>query len=260
MNNYFEKLAKNPYDDWYWNLPEMKQGSINVIGGSAQSFQLVIKTAEFLSVHYPLEQVKVVLPDALSTQLPSLPNFVFLPSTQSGGFTGDGLGKQMGSADYNLIIGDFSKNAQTTNGVAVAMSETTTPALVTRDAVDIMIDKGEAALKSPQLNYLLSAVQLQKMMRAVYYPKMLTLSQPLVAVAELLHKFTLSYDVGIAVLYNGQILAAKDGAVRAVSLESSGYSPITIWNGELAGKIAALSVYNPGDFVAAVIAAIYHKV
>ena len=100
-------------------------------------------------------------------------------------------------------------------------------------------------------------MQMQKILRAVYYPKMLLLSQSLVQVAEVLHKFTLSYPVSIVTLYSGQILVAKDGKVKAVPVEKSGYSPMTIWSGELAAKIVALNLYNPNDFVAATVAAIF---
>jgi hypothetical protein len=45
--------------------------------------------------------------------------------------------------------------------------------------------------------------------------------------------------------------------VKAVPMEKSGYSPIMLWSGELAVKIVALNLYNPGDFVRATMAAIF---
>ena len=88
---------------------------------------------------------------------------------------------------------------------------------------------------------------------------MLLLSQSLVQVTEVLHKFTLSYPVGMITLHNGQILAAKDGIVKAVPLEDSGYSAITVWSGELAAKVVAMNLYNPNNFIQATVAAIYHN-
>ena len=99
--------------------------------------------------------------------------------------------------------------------------------------------------------------QLQKLLRAIYYPKMLLLSQSLVQVAEVLHKFTLSYPVAIVSLHNEQILLADNGTVKAVPLEKSGYSPIMIWNGELAGKIVGMNLYNPNRFIEASCSAIF---
>ena len=101
-----------------------------------------------------------------------------------------------------------------------------------------------------------SMAQLQKLFRAVYYPKMLTMTQPLLQIVEALHKFTLSYPVKIVTLHNGQILVAESGVVKAVAVETSGYSPITLWGGELAAKIVALNLYNPNSFIKATISSI----
>jgi hypothetical protein len=104
-----------------------------------------------------------------------------------------------------------------------------------------------------------SLAQLQKILRAVYYPKMLLLSQSLVQVAEVLHKFTLSYPVKIVTLHSGQILVATNGVVKAVPLEKSGYSPIMIWSGELAAKIVAVNMFSPDRFIDATMTAIFQK-
>ena len=75
-------------------------------------------------------------------------------------------------------------------------------------------------------------------------------------VAEVLHKFTLSYPVKIVTLHNGQVLIAENGIVKAVALEMTGYSPITVWSGELAAKIVAMNLYNPNSFIKATVTAI----
>ena len=258
--DYFEKLEKNPYEDLYWNLPERKSGTINVIGGNAQSFRAEIKVAEFLEAKYPIDKVDTILPESLKSQLPSLDNFKFLKATESGSFVGDGLAEILNAADYNLIIGDLSKNSITGKAVVSACQSSEKPVLITRDAVDLVSENGpDKLLLNGNMNVFGSLAQMQKLLRAVYYPKMLLLSQSLVQVVEVLHKFTLSYPVGIVTLHNGQILVARDGTIKAVPLESSGYSPIMIWNGELAAKIVAINLYNPNDFVYATVAAIYHN-
>ena len=258
--DYFKKLDTNPYQDLYWNLPETKQGTISVIGGNLQNFQVVVKTAEFLERNYPLQLVKVVLPDALQKQLPPLSNLEFLPSTDTGSFDGAKLTDALSSTQANLLVGDFSKNTITCQMVAQALSKTDTPTLITRDTIDLVAGQSaDSVLQNPNLSLLASVAQLQKVFRAVYYPKILLLSQPLLQVAEILHKFTLSYPVGLITLLNGQILVAKDGGVVAVSCEESGYSPISLWSGELAAKIVALNLYNPQNFIPASVAAIYHR-
>lgn len=256
---YFEKVEENIAKDLLWNIPERKRGVVNVIGGNGQNFRTPVKVAEYLTEKYPIETVNLILPDALKSKLPPMPNFKFLESTETGSFADSTeLVANINNGEYNLLIGDLSKNAITGKAVVSACVSSEKPMLLTRDAVDLVADNnpGEVLLNE-KLVIFGSLAQMQKLLRAVYYPKMLLLSQSLVQVAEVLHKFTLSYPVSIVTLHNGRILIAKDGMVKAVPMEESGYSPIMLWSGELAAKIVALNLYNPGDFVWATMAAIF---
>ena len=257
--DYFEKLEKNPYEDLKWNIPERKQGTVNVIGGNGQRFRDEVKVAEFLGANYPLQEVKVVVPEALRGKLPDLPNFVFLPTTESGSFDeSQGLMDVFNVADFNLVLGDLSRNSVTGRAVASACRNAEKMTLLTRDAVDLLTENSpERWLMNENIVIFASVMQLQKLLRAVYYPKMLLASQSLVQVSEVLHKFTLSYPVGMVTLHDGQILVAKDGTVKAVALADSGYSPILFWGGELAAKIATMNLYNPSQFVPATVCAIW---
>jgi hypothetical protein len=102
-----------------------------------------------------------------------------------------------------------------------------------------------------------SVVQLQKLLRAMYYPKMLMPSQPLVQIAEVLHKFTLSYPTTIITLHNGQILVAHSGNVAAVPLDKTSFNPLTVWSGELATRIVIYNLFNPNNFINATISALF---
>lgn len=256
---YFEKVEENIAKDLLWNIPERKQGVVNVIGGNSQNFRTPVRVAEYLTEKYPVETVNLILPDALKSKLPPMPNFKFLESTETGSFADSTeLAANINNGEYNLLIGDLSKNAITGKAVVSACASSEKPMLLTRDVVDLVADNNpEEVLLNEKLVIFGSLAQMQKLLRAVYYPKMLLLSQSLVQVVEVLHKFTLSYPVGIVTLHNGQILIAKDGMVKAVPMEKSGYSPIMLWSGELAAKIVALNLYNPGDFMRATMAAIF---
>ena len=256
---YFEKVEENIAKDLLWNIPERKQGVVNVIGGNSQNFRMPVRVAEYLTEKYPIETVNLILPDALKSKLPPMPNFKFLESTETGSFADSTeLVANINNGEYNLLIGDLSKNAITGKAVVSACVSSEKPMLLTRDAVDLVAhnNPGEVLLNE-KLVIFGSLAQMQKLLRAVYYPKMLLLSQSLVQVAEVLHKFTLSYPVSIVTLHNGRRLIEKDGMVRAVPMEESGYSPIMLCSGELAAKIVALNLYNPGDFVWATMAAIF---
>ncbi|MBR2831188.1 hypothetical protein IKE83_02410 [Candidatus Saccharibacteria bacterium] len=243
-----EKYEQNPYSDLYWNLPEQKQGVFNVIGGHGGSFRAPLKVAERLTADYPLKTVNLVLPEVLRGKVPDLPNFVFLPATGAGSFAeGEGILRVMEGADYNLLVGDLSKNSITVRAVAGACESSEKPLLITRDAVDLIAENGsDEVLMRENVTIMGSLAQFQKLLRAIYYPKMLTLSQSLVQVVEILHKLTISYPAEVVTFYNGLILAAKDGEVGAVPLEKTGYSVLTLWGGELAGRIGVMQMFNPG--------------
>ena len=251
--DYFEKLEKNPYEDLKWNIPERKQGAVNIIGGNSNHFRTEINTAEYLSANYPVEKVNVILPDSLKNKLPPLDNFQFLPSTDSGSLAeSQGLIDVFNVVDFNLVLGDLSRNKVTGKAIMSACNFAEKMTLLTRDSVDLIAENGvEKLLMNENLFFMASMPQLIKLLRAVYYPKMLLLSQSLVQVAEVLHKFTLSYPVKIVTLHNGQVLIAENGIVKAVALEMTGYSPITVWSGELAAKIVAMNLYNPNSFIKA---------
>lgn len=258
--DYFSKIEKRPEEDLGWNIPEKNLGTVNVFGGNSQNFKTEIRVGEFLGSKYPIENLNLVLPDVLKSQLPDLPNFKFLSSTESGSFKDvEEIAAVFNAGDFNLSLGDLSRNSVTGKAVASAYEFTEKPLLITRDAVDLLAENlTEKSLMNENLIFFASMPQLIKVLRAVYYPKMLLLSQSLIQVVEVLHKFTLSYPVSIITLHDGQILVAKNGEVKAVPISFSGYSPIMFWQGELAAKILAMNLYNPDNFIKATIAAIFN--
>lgn len=257
--DYFEKYEKNPVKDLNWNIPEQKQGLVNVVGGNIRNFRAELKTAEYLGTKYPIKTVRLVLPDALQGKLPTLPELKFLKSTESGSFAeSEELNEAFAAADYNALMGDLSKNTVTGRAVASACASVERPLLITRDSVDLVAENIESTLlMNENLVLMASLAQLIKLFRAVYYPKMLTLSQSLIQVADALHKFTLSYPVKLVTLHQGQVLIAEAGTVKAIPLECSGYSPLAFWSGEMAAKIIALNLFNPNNFVKATTCAIF---
>lgn len=251
--DYLHKIEKVDAGDLLWNIPEQKQGTVNIIGGNAQSFRTPVKVAEYLVAHYPVKTVSLVLPDALQNKLPALENLVFTKSTESGSFADEEeLLIKMNEADFNLLVGDVSKNAITAKAVQNACLASDRPALITRDTVDLIAENmTERILMNSNLIIFGSIIQMQKLFRAVYYPKMLMPSQPLTQVAEALHKFTLSYPANLITLHDGQILVVQNGLVNVLPLDKTPYSPLTLWNGELTAKIVALNLYNPNRFLEA---------
>ena len=257
--DYFEKLEKNPYEDLKWNIPERKQGTVNVIGGNSNHFRTEVNMAEFLGANYPVEKVNVVLPDSLKRKLPPLDNFVFLPSTDSGSLAeSQEIIDAFNTADFNLVIGDLSKNKVTGKALASACRGVEKMTLITRDSVDALAEnEPEKLLMNENLIIMASIPQLVKLLHAVYYPKMLLQSQSLVQVSDVLHKFTLSYPVRLVTLHNEQVLIVENGNVKALPLSSTGYSPMTFWFGEPAAKIVTMNLFNPNSFIKASVSALF---
>ena len=188
-----------------------------------------------------------------------MPNFTFLESTDSGSFANENeLLDSFNSADYNLLLGDLSKNTITEKAVAAACKNSEKPLLITRDSIDLIAShQPEKVLMNENVTLMASMAQLQKLFRAVYYPKMLLLSQSLIQVAETLHKFTLSYPTKIITLHSDQILIAENGQVKAIQLAKTNYNALSFWQGEVAAKIVALNLYNPNNFINATISAFF---
>lgn len=273
--SYWQKAKQPLFTDLTWNLPERKTGRVAVLGGNRQSFSTPIRISEYLARQFPVQTVATLLPDALRPQLPPLPNLTFFPSTASGSFDrSPALRAALADPDAALFIGDLSKNSATTIALAEAIrpaqlkhpadqgttaphSAAPSPLLVlARDSLDALAPEASSWLNRDRLIIVASLLQLQKLLRAIYYPRMIMLSQPLVPALETLHKFTLSYPVTLCTFHQGQIITAHQGQVITTPLELTTYSPLTLWSGQLAANILALNLYNPNHPLEATTAAL----
>ena len=240
----FKALAGN----LSWNFPEQKSGSLALVGGNSQAFSTEVKLAEYLVHHYPfLGSVDNFFPNALKSKFPPLPNLRFFESTDSGSFKrSPEFRASLASTGYALFLGDLSKNSETALAIAdVLKSSPATPAVLTRDTVDLIAGEADAFMNRENLTLIASLAQLQNLFRALYYPKMLLLSSPLLPVVETLHKFTLSYPVSLLTLHEDQIICAHGGRVASVPLSATEFSPLTLWSGVLAARFAVFSLFNP---------------
>lgn len=263
--SYWQKQTKPLFADLAWNIPEQKTGRLGLIGGSSQGFNFTIRTAEFIGKTFPVRDLPILLPTTLRTKLPPLPNLNFAPATDTGSFAQSPLLSEFITInDYTLITGDLSKNSAT----AIALTDALLPAnsslepphiLLARDTIDLLTPSMEQLLMNPNLTLFASSAQLQKVFRAVYYPKMIMLSAPLLPTLEALHKFTLTYPVTILTFHENQLITAHDGHVITTPLTSTTYSPLSLWSGELAAKIAAFNLYNPTKPLEATTAALLYQ-
>ncbi len=266
--SYWQKQTSPLFGDLLWNIPEQKSGTVTVLGGNSQNFATVVKVSEFLQQTFPLRRITTLLPDSLRGKLPPLPDLEFSTSTASGSFAASTkLDDVMAASDGVLFIGDLSRNSATTIALsdslhrvlnsAISTSATSPQSVVlTRDSVDLLAADAERWLNFPQITLVASLAQMQKIFRAVYYPKMIMLSQPLIPTLETLHKFTLTYPLTLLTFHQENIITAQNGKIITTPIVDTNYSPISLWAGQLAARILALELYNPGHHLEAATAAV----
>ncbi|MBQ2637663.1 hypothetical protein IJG76_02255 [Candidatus Saccharibacteria bacterium] len=242
---YWIKQEKALFPETEWNLPEQKMGKIEVVGGSKGAFSNEIRIAEYIARELRFSDVEMCFPESVRANLPNLPNAIFGEATSNGSFSSFPKMK----ADYILFLGELTKNAETKKTLDNKIKDETTLFLLTRDAVDIV--NPESYLDKENATVVASLVQVQKIFREVYYPKVITLSQPILPIVEAIHKFTLSYKITLVTFYEGLILVARDGKVVSTAISKTGYSPLSLWSGQLAAKIAMFQYFNPGKMLEA---------
>jgi hypothetical protein len=243
----------------FWNIPEQKTGTLQVIGGNVNNFSTEIRQAEFLN-SLPIREVRLLLPDVLRTKIPPIPGIFFAPSTESGSLDkSEELNVAANSADSILFSGDFSKNSKTSIALTNAIKHSTKPITLVRDAVDSIIESTDEIIEKENLTIVATMSQLQKIFRSLMYPKMILLSSPLMPIIETLHKFTLSYPATIATFHEGQIIIAKDGKVITTPIESTKHTPIELFIGSFASQVAALQIFVPKNPLLTAHSAIFWK-
>ena len=227
------------FADVEWEKPEQRSqaGRIGIVGGNKLGFAGI---AEAYNVAYGagVGTVKVLLPDSLKKMIPaSWTDVAYGPSTASGGLAKDGLPDIMALADWStvlLLAGDAGRNSETAILYESLLRETSRPIVITRDAIDLVANAPEMLASRADTTLVLSFAQLQKLFRAVYYPKVLTFSMHLMQLVEAVHKFTVTYPVTLAVLHKDTLIVASGGQVTTTPWDS----PMLIWRGNTAARAA----------------------
>lgn len=247
---YWQKQDPNKplFPEIEWNKPERRDqaGKLGIIGGNKLGF---MATAEAYQVTKDTGagEVRVLLPDALKkTVPPTMTDVVFGPTNNSGGLADEAeiaLSSLGGWADATLFIGDSGKNSQTAILYEKFLEKTEKPAVITRDAVDLLQNSYQTLLDNPNLVFIVSFAQLQRMFRAVYYPKILTFSMQLSLLVETLHKFTITYPVSVVTFHASQLVIAHNGEV----ISQNWADPMRIWRGHTATRATCYLLWSPNS-------------
>ena len=234
--------------------PEQKKfaGNFLVLGGRAGAFFTVMKTAEELRAQ-KVASVEVFLPDSLKKVLPAkLENVAFLPSERAGGFAGE-LSKEtltkVQDKDAVILAGDLGKG-KASEALALAFLQRAPKQqcfFAARDAVEVLTARAQVvfAQQERELFLLLTKAQLKKLFEALYFPRIVALTTPLIQMVEIVHKFGLSYPrVTLITVVEGQVLLAQNGQVVTLPLTMTPWNLLSIWDGEALARMAAIRVWN----------------
>lgn len=248
--DYWHRQSTNKlFNDIDMMAPEQRRfaGKLLIIGGNKGMFFAVASALE-AAKKFGVGEVRALMPDALKNQVPSTPELYFAEAEASGAFGRLALQEMLRQAEWAdavLLIGDSGKNAETSLVFAEFMDKCQKPVYITRDAVETVTPSAaDWAMRDYETGLLLTMPQLQKMLRTMYYPKVITLSMPTNQLVETLHKFTLSYPVAVATFHNDLIIAAEKGVVVTQSISDTNLTPISIWSGALLVQAVVARLWN----------------
>lgn len=244
------------FPDIEWSRPEQKihAGKLAIIGGNKLGFRAVADAYDDATA-LGAGQARVILPDALKRNLPAtILDAVYVPSNPSGGMSREGSGIIAATAtwaDHLLLVGDMGRNSET----AMLMEELLAcqvPMTITRDAFDLLKHASQKMVERERTTLVISFAQMQKLLQAVYYPKIVSFSMTLQSLVETMHKFTITYPIQIVTFHQNHLVIAKGGDVVTSNFDN----PMLIWRGSVATKIATYQLWTPNKIFEATVAAV----
>jgi len=241
-----QEPGKPLFPDVEWNKPERRDqaGKLGIIGGNKLGFLAVAESYQE-ALRAGVGEARVLLPDALKKNVPAnMTDVLFAPTNQSGSLANEALTEILALerwADVLLLCGDAGRNSQTAIVYEELIKKSEIPVVLTRDAIDLV-----------QNSFLASLAQVQKIFRAIFYPKMITFSIQLSQLVEALHKFTITYPVTVCVFHADNLIIAHSGEVVTQKWDA----PMAIWRGTVGARAASYLIWSPKAPLAAISTAI----
>lgn len=240
------------FPDIEWSKPEQRAhaGRLGIIGGNKLGFAGVAEAYD-VATKAGVGDLRVLLPDALRSVIPkTITDTVFASSNPSGSLARDAASELHTLSSWAtgvLMIGDAGRNSETAILYEDFIRDYQGQLVVTRDAVDLVKNSSQVLVDRPNTLLVVSFAQLQKLFQLVYYPRVLTFSMQLSSLVETLHKFTITYPIGIMVLHKDHIILAKGGEV----ITQDWGNPMAIWRGNVAARAAVYWLWHPSKLLEA---------
>ena len=252
-----QEPGKPLFPDVEWNKPERRDqaGKLGIIGGNKLGFLAVAESYQE-ALKAGVGEARVLLPDALKKNVPeNMTDVLFAPTNQSGSLANEALSEALALerwADVLLLCGDAGRNSQTAIVYEELIKKSEIPVVLTRDAIDLVQNSFQEILDNPHVVFIASLAQVQKIFRAIFYPKMITFSIQLSQLVEALHKFTITYPVTICVFHADNLIIAHSGEVVTQKWDA----PMAIWRGTVGARAASYLIWSPKAPLAAISTAI----
>ncbi len=260
--NFWQKQTpeESLFPDIEWQKPEQKNlaGKLLIIGGNKLGFAAVAQShADALNAG--AGECRVILPDSLKSAVDKLAlDCIFVPSNPSGGISKEGLPQIQAGIDWAdaiLLIGDTGRNSETAIVAEELLNSTSKPAIITRDAFDLLSAAHPQLLEHQETVLVITLAQLQKLLKSVFYPKVVLFSMSLMSLVEVLHKFTITYPIYIVTFHQNHLIVASDGRVSTTPW----YDPLLIWRGSVATKASVYAMQHPAKKFEAITTSLLSK-
>ena len=243
MDTFWRKQEKSKplFPDVEWNRPERRDqaGRLGIVGGNKLGFAAVA-TSYQAARDAGAGEVRVLLPDTLRRTVPAaMTDVLFAPTNPSGGLSGAATSElaALGEwANVMLLIGDAGKNSETAALYEQFVRQYHRPAVLSRDAIDLVQNSFPAILDNPHVVFVASFAQVQKF------------SMQLAQLVEALHKFTITYPITLAVFHADQLVIAQGGEV----ITQAWTEPMQLWRGQTAAHAASYLLWSPEAPLAAI--------
>lgn len=247
--SYWQRQGSEPlFSGIEWNKPERRDqaGRLIIAGGNRQALSAPAESYE-ITKREGIGQVVIALPDKTKRLVgPTLPDALFLPSTQTGEFSQDGeqqLLERAMHSDCLLLPGDLGRNSQTTILLEQLLKSYLGLMVVTRDTLDLLSFNSELILNRQQTTLVASFAQLQKIFKLTGSTTALKFNMNLAQLVETFHVFSLQYKAAIVTLHQENIIVAVSGNVSTTKVTNEKEEPVN-WRLRYASLAACYQTWN----------------
>lgn len=224
--DWVKQTGKALFGELEWDKPERRDqaGRLLILGGHQHNLNAPGKAYQYVREE-GIGSVQVALPSKVKSLVgATLPTALFLPSTLSGEFSRDGLSDLITHAqwaDTLLLAGDVGRNSQTTVLISDLLTQTSTSAVVTKDAIDALKNTPEVLLGRKATTIVASFSQMQTVAKRLKLAEAFTFSMGVVKLVEQLTKLTGEYPANIVTLHQNTLLVASKGRVSTTPLTNN---------------------------------------